>query len=206
MSRVVPVPTSFVRVRPGDALSNAIRRAAHSESPTVQHVGVDHRRCHVGMPQQLLDGTNVVAVLEQVCREGVAQGVAACALRDSGFGNGALDPTLNGTLMQVMPPLFATLGVPVRPARGEYPLPRQLAGPTGRLALKGIRERHTTAAAGQVAAVQPADARQLGLQEGTSCLREHGDPILVALSAAHTDFASRDVDVLHAKLQAFHES
>jgi hypothetical protein len=37
---------------------------------------VDHRRAHVAVSEQLLDGANIITVLEQVCGEAVAEGVA----------------------------------------------------------------------------------------------------------------------------------
>src|SRR5919198_6002713 len=36
---------------------------------SVQNVGVDHRRAHVAVAEQLLDRTDVMAVLEQMRRE-----------------------------------------------------------------------------------------------------------------------------------------
>lgn len=53
-----------------------IERATHSAPTTVQHVRVDHRRRHVPVPEQLLNGADVVPVLEQVRRERVPQRVA----------------------------------------------------------------------------------------------------------------------------------
>ena len=41
----------------------------------VQDVGVNHRRAHVAVAEQLLNGSDVVSVLEQVRRERMAQGV-----------------------------------------------------------------------------------------------------------------------------------
>ena len=43
----------------------------------MQHMGVLHGRIDVLMSQQFLDRADVKAVLQQVCRKGVAQGVAA---------------------------------------------------------------------------------------------------------------------------------
>ena len=47
-------------------------------------MGVAHRRAHVAMAEQLLDGADAVAVLEQVGREGVAECVAVRPLCDAG--------------------------------------------------------------------------------------------------------------------------
>ena len=45
-------------------------------------MGVDHRRLHAFMPQQLLDGTEVDACLQQVRRVGVAKDVRCHPLVD----------------------------------------------------------------------------------------------------------------------------
>ena len=55
---------------------------------------IDHGRVHVPVAQQLLDGADVVAVLEQVGREGVPQGVRAGPLGDAGPPDRLLDGPL----------------------------------------------------------------------------------------------------------------
>ena len=49
----------------------------------VEDVGVDHRGLEVTVAKQFLDGADVGAVFEQVCGEGVPEGVAGGALVDS---------------------------------------------------------------------------------------------------------------------------
>jgi len=50
-----------------------IRRARHPQRPAIQDVRIDHRRAHVLVAKQLLDRADVIAVLQQMCREGVPQ-------------------------------------------------------------------------------------------------------------------------------------
>lgn len=54
-----------------------IEWAAHRERTTVEHVGVDHRCADILVSKQLLYSAYVVTVFEQVCCEGVAEGVAS---------------------------------------------------------------------------------------------------------------------------------
>ncbi len=54
----------------------AMQACPHAEAATVQDVGIDHRRAHVAMAQQLLHRANVVACLEQMGRKRMAKGVA----------------------------------------------------------------------------------------------------------------------------------
>ena len=58
----------MARVRVG------VERAADAETGFVEDVGVDHRGRDVLVPEQFLDGANIVAGLEQVRREAVAEG------------------------------------------------------------------------------------------------------------------------------------
>jgi len=59
-----------VRVQPGlRDQSEAVDRAAHAKRAPIEHARVHHRRADVRVAQQLLDGPNVVPILEQVCSE-----------------------------------------------------------------------------------------------------------------------------------------
>ena len=57
------------RGSPGARLSQPVERTANAQPAAVQHVQIRHRRTDVGMPEQLLHGSNVMTVLEQVCRK-----------------------------------------------------------------------------------------------------------------------------------------
>jgi hypothetical protein len=50
-------------------------RAADAEGAAVERMGIDHRGAHVAVPQQFLDGTDVLALLQQVGRKGMAEAV-----------------------------------------------------------------------------------------------------------------------------------
>lgn len=97
--------------------SELVQRACHAATALVQHVGVDHRGRHIGMAEQFLHGTDVVAAFEQVGCEGVAQRVDADGLVQSGGFNRALDRTLQAPLIKVMPPPDA-----------RYRIDRQMVG------------------------------------------------------------------------------
>src|SRR6266511_2515451 len=76
--------------RPTAALcfGHAVGRAAHARRAPVQDVGVNLRGGHVPVPEQLLDGPDVVVLLQKMCREGVAQRVGCAALGDAGLPSG----------------------------------------------------------------------------------------------------------------------
>ena len=58
-----PIPRRMA----GDSrIEHPIDRASHGGRAKVQDVRVDHRCAHVTMPEQLLDGSDVASLLEQV--------------------------------------------------------------------------------------------------------------------------------------------
>ena len=50
-----------------------VQRTPHAAPTTIEHRPVDHRRLHVLVAEQLLDGVNVVAGFEQMCCERMSQ-------------------------------------------------------------------------------------------------------------------------------------
>ena len=68
----------------------------------VQHVGVDHRRVDMLVAEELLDCPDVVTVLDQVGREGVAERVAVDRPLDSRAEDGFSHRTLDDPLVDVV--------------------------------------------------------------------------------------------------------
>jgi len=58
-------------------------------------VRVDHRRPDVAVTEEFLNRTDIVTVLEQMSREGVAEGVAARGPGKSGPRDGVFDRALD---------------------------------------------------------------------------------------------------------------
>ena len=79
-----------------------IRRAAHSAPPTVEDVGVDHRGPQVPVAQELLDGADVVTVLQEMGGEGVPEGVATRRFGDAGPPHRTLHGPLENRFVQVV--------------------------------------------------------------------------------------------------------
>ena len=79
-----------------------IRRASHTRWPTVQDVGVDHRRGDVAVPEQFLHCADVVSVLEQVRGERVPEAMARRRLRDARATDRVLHGSLKHGLVQVV--------------------------------------------------------------------------------------------------------
>src|SRR5258708_37443470 len=70
----------------------------------LKNVGVDHRRLHVGVAEELLDRADAVAILEQMRGERVPERMAAGVFLDAGGVNGERDRALHGGFFQVVTP------------------------------------------------------------------------------------------------------
>ncbi len=70
-----------LRRRPGwlshraDRQETLIQWTTHPASALVQYMRVDHGGTHILVPQQFLHGADVIAVVQQVCGEAMAQGM-----------------------------------------------------------------------------------------------------------------------------------
>jgi len=49
--------------------SDPIRWARYPPASTVQDMSINHRRAHILVPQELLHGSDIIAILQQVSRE-----------------------------------------------------------------------------------------------------------------------------------------
>ena len=94
-------------------------------------MGVNHRRGHVRMAQQLLDGADVVAVFKQMGGEGMAKTMAARGFCDARPNSGILERALEDGFVQMVPAPFAREPVGVMAGRGKHPLPAPLLGSVG---------------------------------------------------------------------------
>ena len=94
-----------------------VERTAHAAGTFREDVRVDHGGLEIRVTEQLLDGADVVAVLEQVGGKGVPQRRTAGGLSESRLTHGRLHGSLHGLLMQVMTHRHA--GVRIAAERGR---------------------------------------------------------------------------------------
>jgi hypothetical protein len=88
-------------------------------SSLIEDVGVNHRRAHITVPEQLLDRADVVAGFEQMCRKGMTQRVTRGRSGDPRNLDRLLHRALDDGLVQVMPSPLAgrVVDVALRPLR-----------------------------------------------------------------------------------------
>lgn len=79
-----------------------VDRTAHCTASDLEHMGVDHRRGDVGVPQQRLHRADVIAGLQDMGCERVAQRVRRGRLEDSGAVDGAFESALERLVVHVV--------------------------------------------------------------------------------------------------------
>src|SRR5437667_12280643 len=99
--------------------------------------------------------------LEQMSSERIAKRVAGRALRDPRTAYRIPHGTLNGRLVQMMPPLFPGATITLGPLRRKYPLPRPLRRGARHLALERPRQNHPSTPTLHVARVTRPPAREM---------------------------------------------
>lgn len=60
------------------SIEHPVQRAAHACWAAVEHVGIDHRGREVLVAEEILNRPDVLAVLQQMRREGVREGGSTC--------------------------------------------------------------------------------------------------------------------------------
>src|SRR3990167_9339176 len=79
-----------------------VQRADHAASAAVEDVGVDHGGAYVGVAEQFLYGTDVVAVLQQVGGERMPERMRVRRFVDTSAACGFLDVALDGLFVDVV--------------------------------------------------------------------------------------------------------
>ena len=81
-----------------------VQGALYASAALIEYMGVDHGSLDTGVPQQLLEGADIVAVLQQVGGERVSESVACGTLLDSGTAHGHRDLARYRAFVQVKTP------------------------------------------------------------------------------------------------------
>ena len=167
---------------------------------------VNLRGAHVAVPEQLLDGTDVVTIPEQVRGERVPHCVRAGTLRDVGAPHGILRGTLEDGLVQVMAASLTGKAIDVDAGGGKDPLPGPLPARVWILTRERCGQRHPAGAETQVVLVLGPDVLQVACEVRLHRGRKHRHAILVALAAADDDLVGAEVGVLDSQAAALEDA
>src|SRR5882724_9770436 len=126
------------RLTPKPPELQQIAGAPNTSAAAIQHMGIDHRRVDILMPQKFLDSANIVASFEQVRGKRMPEGVAARRLGDPCLPYGRFHGTLQHELTHVMPPFNTAARVDRTCCRREDILPSPFTIGIQILSLQGI--------------------------------------------------------------------
>ena len=133
--------------------------------------GVEHRRRRVAVAEQLLDGADVVAALQQVRGEAVPERVRTDRLVDAGGTGARMHGLLQDRFVQMVAATHAGARVE-RQFRGrKYPLPAPLGGGIRVLPGQRIGQRDGAVSRPAIGVVHLADVLQVGGQRGAGRAR-----------------------------------
>ena len=158
------------------------------------------------MTQELLHSSDVVAILQQVGRERMPKHVRAQRLGKLNPTRRPLDRLLNRRFVDVMTMLDSRPAVEVVGGSGEDPLPAPLAVRIRVLSGQGARQRDLPQPTLQIGFVPLPYEQQVVPQSIGRRGRQHGHPILLALTIPDDDFTAAKVEILDAQLEAFEQS
>lgn len=157
------------------------------------------------MAEQLLDGADVVAAIEQMRGEAVPQDVRRDRLRNPGFARGLRHGALDDLFVQVVAANDTVERVGRAAAGRKHVLPRPAAARVGILARERERKVHLAEPFGEIPFVHQLHAREMRAQRLDQALGEHRAPVAPALAVAHRDLAALEVHVLHPQAQSFEQ-
>lgn len=153
-------------------------------------MGIDHRGLHVAVPQQFLDGADVLATLQQVSRKQVAERVTAGRLADSGPQDRQLHGLLDQGWVEALPALRSDLVVTPTVRLWKDPLPPPFRGGVQVLPSQRHRQHHP----------------QMLLQGLHKAGWKHGEPVLVAFVTADGPLPDLNVHILYPEQQGCHRA
>ena len=181
------------------------------QAASIEDVGVNHRRFHVLMAEEFLHSADIVATLQQMRSETMAEGVAGDRLVDSCQTNCLLDCLLQTTLTYVMAAHDACAWVFRRPAWGKNVLPDPFPVGMGMFAFQGKSpflsscegQVNTAIALGQIALVDPFHVAQMFLQRRNEYIGQHRHPVFRLFAIGHDNLALGKIQVFNAEPHTF---
>ena len=138
----------------------------------------------------------VVAVLQQVGGEAVAEGMTADPLRDPGQAGSISHRALQRVGAGVMAPRDARARVGGKVRGREDVLPDPFLASAGQLPFESIGQEHGTGSRLQIGLVEAAHSLQVLPQRRDERFGEHGDSIAKPLALPDHNLALGEVDVL----------
>lgn len=180
---------------------STVQGAHNAQRAAVDDVCVDHRRAHVLVAEQRLDGADVRARFEQVRGEAVAQRVAGGALVEPRRTGRVSDGLLQRGVVQVVAHRAARVRIGARARGREEVLPGEARRGVGHLRAEGFGQVDLAPSSGKFGVVELAYGFDLRGEAGATRGRQERGAVVGALAATHGDLVALEVDDLDAQGQ-----
>lgn len=158
------------------------------------------------MSEQLLNGADVGAALEQVGGEGMAKGMCADVLREPGTANGHFDGFVDDAGINVMAAGHTRTRAYGQIPGGEHILPAPFLGGGGILPSQSMRQVHLAMPLSQILLMQRLDPGQVVLEQRGQGGGKGGEPVFVALAGTDGELLHLKIDVLDPEPDRFHDA
>src|SRR5258708_6463216 len=120
----------------------SVQWAFNPHRPLAQDMRVKHRGANVRVSQQFLNRADVVARLQKMGRETMAERMTARRPSDARLADGGLHRTLNAFLVNMVADGPSRVRVVAKRGCGKYVLPTPLRRVVRKFARQRIRQRH----------------------------------------------------------------
>ena len=182
-----------------------VQRALESQPRPVHDVGIDLRRRHVHMPEQVLDAADIGPAFQQVRGETVPQRMGGDPLVDLGLARRLANGPLKRAVLEMVTPVHPGMGIERNLARGEEPEPLPGSPRTRILTFQRLGQPNAGQPGGPVLVIEPAQPVPVRAQPLRQALGQHRDAVLVSFARPHHHLQPRRVHVLDPQAEQFHD-
>lgn len=184
----------------------SVGRTDHSPSTgAVQDMSIDHGRLDIAMPEQFLNGPDVVPGHQKMGREAVPKGMATDSLRDPEILRRFPDRPSDDGLMKMMPTNLTRPRIDSSRSGREDVLPVPIALHPCQLAIEGRRDIDVAVSISEVLFVVLLDHDEMVFEATSHAIGEHRDPILVAFGIMDSYMGEIEVDVFDPQAKALED-
>jgi hypothetical protein len=175
-----------------------IGRTPNAQGTPIQDVRVNHRRADIRMAEQFLNRSNIVAVLEQMRRKGVAERVAADPFRNPSPADRGRDRALHDRFVQMISGRWSESQVSANSRRGKHELPAPVGCRIGILPFECRRKSHAAETIGQIPMMLAPHVSEMRRQARLQARGEHRSAILLSLPTPDYDLIAVEIEVFDA--------
>ncbi len=170
-------------------------------------MSIDHCCFDVFVPEEFLNRPNVIAALQEMSGEGVAEGMTTDRLAcDTGQASGSAHGFLKTTFIGMVTAHYISARVDGDAFGREDVLPGPFAGGVGIFPFEGRRQVDGSVTILDILLVDLLHAGKMFFEGDNQALGEHGDAVLFAFAIADDEAVLFEVDIFDSQANTFNEA